>query len=131
MFGQRASSQIVCRLAPWMSCRTSAYREFALGPRTFIHSGRRGRSATGRELSTSGSVRTMVPEAPLEETEHGRVPAGEGWFVLNARDARWQVNELGAYCGFEGDARFPQLGINISVLQPGQPMSMYHWEADQ
>ena len=72
-----------------------------------------------------------MPEAPLEETEHGRVPAGEGWFVLNARDARWQVNELGAYCGFEGDARFPQLGINISVLQPGQPMSMYHWEADQ
>jgi uncharacterized cupin superfamily protein len=73
----------------------------------------------------------VVPEAPLEETDHGRVPAGEGWFVLNARDARWQVNELGAYCPFEGEPRFPQLGINISVLQPGQPMSMYHWEADQ
>jgi hypothetical protein len=31
----------------------------------------------------------MVPEAPLEETEAGLVPAGTGWFVLNARDARW------------------------------------------
>ena len=72
-----------------------------------------------------------MPEAALEETEHGRVPAGDGWFVLNARDARWQENELGAYCPFEGEPRFRQLGINISVLQPGQPMSMYHWEADQ
>ena len=31
----------------------------------------------------------MVPEAPLEETEHGLVPKGEGWFVMNARDAVW------------------------------------------
>ena len=26
---------------------------------------------------------------------------------------------------------FPQVGINISVLGPGEPMAMYHWEADQ
>ena len=31
MFGQRASSQIVCRLAPWISLRTSKYRESVLG----------------------------------------------------------------------------------------------------
>jgi len=31
----------------------------------------------------------MVPEAPLEETEAGRVAKGDGWFVLNAKDARW------------------------------------------
>jgi uncharacterized cupin superfamily protein len=24
-----------------------------------------------------------------------------------------------------------QLGVNLFVLEPGQPMSMYHWEADQ
>ena len=29
-----------------------------------------------------------VPEAPLEETQAGKVPGGEGWFVLNAREAR-------------------------------------------
>ncbi len=28
----------------------------------------------------------VVPEAPLERTEHGLVPAGDGWY---ARDARW------------------------------------------
>src|SRR5207253_10718448 len=53
MFGQRASSQIVWRLAPWISFLTSKYFESALGARTFIHSGRRGRSATGSEVSTS------------------------------------------------------------------------------
>jgi uncharacterized cupin superfamily protein len=74
----------------------------------------------------------MVPEAPLERTEHGLVPQGEGWFVLNAREAPWLDSEsLGAFCGFEGEPRFPQLGINLNVLQPGQPMSMYHWEDDQ
>jgi hypothetical protein len=27
----------------------------------------------------------VVAEAPLERTEHGLMPAGDGWFVLNAR----------------------------------------------
>ena len=31
----------------------------------------------------------MVPELHLEQTDTGLVPDGEGWFVLNARDARW------------------------------------------
>jgi uncharacterized cupin superfamily protein len=53
------------------------------------------------------------------------------WFVRNARDARWVENELGAYCGFEEDGQFPELGINLNALQPGQPMCMYHREAYQ
>jgi uncharacterized cupin superfamily protein len=74
----------------------------------------------------------MVPEAPLESTEHGLVPAGDGWFVVNARDARWH-NAPGrsAVCVFEGETDFPQVGINVSVLAPGEPMAMYHWERDQ
>jgi dienelactone hydrolase len=31
----------------------------------------------------------VVPEAEFEQTEAGLVPAGAGWFVMNARDARW------------------------------------------
>ena len=31
----------------------------------------------------------MVSEAPLQPTEHGLTPKGDGWFVLNAREARW------------------------------------------
>jgi uncharacterized cupin superfamily protein len=54
------------------------------------------------------------------------------WFVLNARDADWLDCKFGKYCGFESDdARFPQLGINLNVLQPGQPMTMYHREGEQ
>jgi uncharacterized cupin superfamily protein len=75
----------------------------------------------------------VVPEAPLEWTEHGAVPAGEGWFVLNARDARWvQSDGLGVYVPFESEAaRFAELGINISLLQPGEPSCMYHAEETQ
>jgi uncharacterized cupin superfamily protein len=54
------------------------------------------------------------------------------WFVLNARDAEWTECPLGKYCGFESDdARFEQLGINLNVLQPGEPMTMYHREGEQ
>jgi uncharacterized cupin superfamily protein len=74
----------------------------------------------------------MVPEAKLKATEHGLVPEGEGWFVLNARDARWRHAEgRSAVCDLEGDMDFTQLGLNPFVLGPGEPMSMYHWEADQ
>jgi uncharacterized cupin superfamily protein len=64
--------------------------------------------------------------------EGGLVPEGEGWFVLNAQDARWLDGDLGQYTGFEGrESRFPQLGININVLPPGVPMTMYHRENAQ
>ncbi|HEY1369214.1 MAG TPA: cupin domain-containing protein [Gaiellaceae bacterium] len=74
----------------------------------------------------------MVPEAPLEQTEAGLAPKAEGWFVLNATDARWyHADGRSAFCDFEGDTSFSQLGINIGVLGPGEAMAMYHWEADQ
>ena len=73
----------------------------------------------------------MVPEAPLERAGEGLAPKGEGWFVVNAREARWLDGDYGAYTRFEGDARFAQLGINIGVLEPGQPACMYHGEEDQ
>jgi uncharacterized cupin superfamily protein len=74
----------------------------------------------------------MIPEASLRRSEHGLVPEGEGWFVLNARDAVWHDRKTrGAYCGFEGEPEFSQLGVNLQVMGPGQPMAMYHWEADQ
>jgi uncharacterized cupin superfamily protein len=74
----------------------------------------------------------MVPEAPLDQTEAGLVPAGDGWFVLNARDGRWLHREgRGESLWFEGDTDFPQFGVNLFVLGPGEPIGMYHWEADQ
>ncbi len=74
----------------------------------------------------------MVPEASLRKTETGLVPAGEGWFVLNALEARWSHREgRGERASLEGEADFPQVGVHLYVLAPGEPMSMYHWEADQ
>ena len=74
----------------------------------------------------------MVPEAPLKRTDEGLVPAGEGWFVLNAKDARWRHAEgRGAGLGFEGETDFAQVGVNLFVLGPGEPIGLYHWEADQ
>jgi uncharacterized cupin superfamily protein len=73
-----------------------------------------------------------VHEAELLQTPQGRVPEGEGWFVVNARETRWwHTDELGAACVFEGDVRFPAFGINVHVLQPGQPNCMYHGEDAQ
>ena len=79
----------------------------------------------------------MVPESKLEKTEHGLTPTGAGWYVLNMGDAEWRHAEgRGAVCvvsdDFEGWRRdADQLGVNPFVLMPGEPMSMYHWEADQ
>jgi uncharacterized cupin superfamily protein len=78
----------------------------------------------------------MVPESSLEKTEHGLVARGEGWFVVNLREAVWRhADGRGAVCvaldDFEGARRSDQLGVNPFVLAPGEPMAMYHWEADE
>ena len=54
--------------------------------------------------------------------------------MVNASDAPWLVNDaFGAYTRLgETDERpFEQVGINIGVLQPGQPACLYHGEANQ
>jgi uncharacterized cupin superfamily protein len=79
----------------------------------------------------------LVPEAPLEKTPEGLTPAGPGWFVINAREARWRArpsrgNSL-PLTGWDDDERkalFPQLGIQLVRLEPGEPIGMYHWEKD-
>ena len=71
-------------------------------------------------------------EAPLRSTKFGLVADVDGWFVLNARDSRWRdYGPLGAVCDFEGKRPFRQLGINLNILMPGEPMSMYHRESHQ
>jgi quercetin dioxygenase-like cupin family protein len=78
-------------------------------------------------------IRAMVPEAPPEQTEHGLQPVSDGWFVLNAREAAWRHCEgMGKWPRLEGATPiFPQLGVGLTVLEPGEPMTRYHWETDQ
>ncbi len=74
----------------------------------------------------------MVREAPLAQTENGLTPAGEGWFVVNAAETPWwQSDYFGASTSFEGEPEFPEYGINIHVLWPGQPNGLYHRESVQ
>ena len=78
----------------------------------------------------------MVPEAKLEETDAGLVPISAGWFVVNARDARWFHREgrhsvsLTGKTEWEADTLFPMLGVQLAVLEPGEPNSLYHWETE-
>ena len=80
----------------------------------------------------------MTEEARLERTEAGLVPAGEGWFVMNAREARWIKRDrrghnlpFTGWTAEEAEGLFPQLGMALIRLEPGEPVGMYHWEADQ
>ena len=74
----------------------------------------------------------MVPEAQMEQGPSGKRPNGDGWFIVNAREAAWIYNEkFGAGVTFEGTPRFAHLGINIQVLWPGQPNGYYHAEEGQ
>lgn len=73
-----------------------------------------------------------IPEAEIQSTEHGLRPKGEGWYVLNAREAAWVKSpHFGSFLNFEGDVRFGEVGVNIHVLQPGQPACKYHSESAQ
>ena len=79
-----------------------------------------------------------MPEAPLEHADSGLAPAGEGWFVVNVANARWQTGENserkppGSDCRFESrEFPFRQLGFKIRVLEPGQPNGLYHSENQQ
>ena len=66
----------------------------------------------------------MVPEADLEQTDAGLVPAGTGWFVLNARDGRW-FNKPG-----RGDS-IPLTGCDeyeAVLIVEGQERPLKQWD---
>jgi uncharacterized cupin superfamily protein len=86
----------------------------------------------------------MVDEASLEEVGSGLAPVTGGWFVVNVGEAAWLKNDrFGARCVFEADKpvlrqrpelgvqRFPDLGVTLQVVHPGQPSGLYHAESQQ
>jgi uncharacterized cupin superfamily protein len=75
----------------------------------------------------------VTKEAELEQRPNGLRPATDGWFVVNVGDAAWATNQrFGASCRFESsDARFPELGVQMKVIDPGQPSTLYHAESLQ
>ena len=75
----------------------------------------------------------MIGEAQMVETPSGLLPGSDGWFVVNVRDTAWMTNDrLGSGCRFENtNLPFPELGINVRVLRPGQSNAVYHREPNQ
>jgi uncharacterized cupin superfamily protein len=83
--------------------------------------------------------RPRVSEAELKRgSGGGLVPASPGWFVLNARDARWWDKPEQGYSlpltgtdEYEAETFFPMLGMSIRVMHRGEPSTTYHWETEQ
>ena len=77
-----------------------------------------------------------VTEAQLEDFGSGLTPVTKGWFVVNVRDAEWWNSaRRGARCAFDNEygdppVEFAQLGINVTVLEPGETV-LYHAEENQ
>lgn len=72
-------------------------------------------------------------EAKIEDTDTGRQPADDGWFILNLEELGWETMPGGGiWCGFESPtARSPLLGIGVHILYPGDTPGFYHAESNQ
>jgi uncharacterized cupin superfamily protein len=117
--------QKACRV--WIAAPVSQYVSQVAG---------KGRSGGG--TGPKHPYTRAVPEAPLDDSGSGLAPAGHGWFVVNVRDAQWLTSEnggkkpSGSECSFESrEFEFPQFGIRLHVLEPGEPNGLYHSESEQ
>ena len=84
-----------------------------------------------------------MTEARLQQADAGLVATSDGWFVVNVRDAAWLTHDaFGGRCIFEADVpvvrgtgfeprTFAELGIRLTVIEPGQPSTLYHAESSQ
>jgi uncharacterized cupin superfamily protein len=75
-----------------------------------------------------------VKEAHLAETPYGRYVTSDGWFVVNLAETLAVRNEEkgGAVYPLESrETPFPELGVHVRVLPPGQPNALYHAENQQ
>ena len=74
----------------------------------------------------------MVQEAQLEDTPLCKTPTSDGWFAIHTSEAPWTRTErFGLGASFEGQARFPDIGVHLRVVEPGQPACLYHRETAQ
>ena len=71
----------------------------------------------------------MVAEAKLVDVGSGLAPEGDGWYVVNVRDAAWFVNAAFGSSALH-EERSRQLGVNLAVLEPGSPNCLYHEESN-
>jgi uncharacterized cupin superfamily protein len=74
-------------------------------------------------------------EATIEQRTTGRLPADDGWFILNLAEIGWETVEggrSGTWCVFASpSAPSAALGIGVHVLEPGDAPGYYHAESGQ
>ena len=57
-----------------------------------------------------------MPEAPLGDVGSGLAPAGDGWFVVNVRDAEWWTSENGARQPSESKCNFESQKFEFAAV---------------
>jgi uncharacterized cupin superfamily protein len=74
-----------------------------------------------------------MAEAELKDTGNGKVPADDGWFIMNLADMEWgAVEGGGTWSAWETKERHSKtLGWGVHVLWPGDAPGMYHSESEQ
>jgi uncharacterized cupin superfamily protein len=72
-------------------------------------------------------------EARIDDTPAGRLPADDGWWVLNLGEIAWESAEgNGTFCIFEApSAPSPVMGIGVHIVGPGEANGLYHAEDTQ
>src|SRR3954463_15112219 len=71
-------------------------------------------------------------EAKIEDTDVGRVPVDDGWFILNLAEIHWAtIPGAGTWCGFGSpNAESDRIGIGVHILWPGDAPGFYHEESE-
>jgi uncharacterized cupin superfamily protein len=73
-------------------------------------------------------------EASSTDTPYGRYVTSDGWFVLSLGEALAVRNEQKGGAAYPLESRehpFATLGVNVTVLWPGDPNALYHSEGVQ
>src|ERR1051325_3599281 len=75
----------------------------------------------------------MVRSARIEDTAAGRVPAEDGWWILNLSEIGWTTVEGGGtWCVFEAPSEPSRtLGIGVHILPAGERPGFYPREREQ
>ena len=66
-------------------------------------------------------------EARIDDTPAGRLPADDGWWILNMGEIAWESAEgNGTFCVFEApSAPSPVMGIGVHIVGPGEANGLH------
>ena len=117
---------------PVSGCARSSARARGRRARRSRRGSASSRSTRARSWPNSAVSGRVGPGGPARVD--GARTRSDGGRLVRPQRPRGQLARgegRGAYSALEGEPRFPEFGIHLVTLGPGEPMAMYHWEADQ